>query len=184
VQPFCKKVNNCFMEWLDTKHGDNEIGRVKAVRGKHHDYLGMKLDFSTKVKLKFDVRHCIKDVVEDFPCDFKSTDTVLTPANKNLFSTDNGKSLDKTQAEQCHTFAAKGLLVSKRGRPNIQPTMAGPCTRVQMPNEGDWTKLAKMMKHSNGTKESVLVSSAKTPTVIKWCVDTAFAVHPDCKSHT
>ena len=92
----CKKANNCFTKWLDTKCGDDEIGRVKAIRGKHHDCLGMKLDFSTKGKLKVDMRHCVKDVVEDFPCDFKSTDTVLTPANENLFSVDNSKLLDKT----------------------------------------------------------------------------------------
>ena len=41
-----------------------------------------------------------------------------------------------------------------------------------------------MMKCSNGTKELVLVLSAKTLKVIKWHVDAAFAVHPDCKSHT
>ena len=46
-----KKANDCSVEWLDTKRGDNEIGRVKAVRGKHHDCLGMKLDFGTKGKL-------------------------------------------------------------------------------------------------------------------------------------
>ena len=77
--------------------------------------MGVKLVFSTKGKLKVDVRHCIKDVVEDFPHEFKSTDTMLTPANNNLFSVDNGKSLDKTRAEQCHTFVAKGLFASKRG---------------------------------------------------------------------
>ena len=66
----------------------------------------------------------------------------------------------------------------------MQPAIAEPCTRVQEPNEGDWTKLAKMMKCSNGTKESVLVLSAKTSKVVKWHVDTALAVHPDCKSHT
>ena len=50
-----KKVNNLFAKWLDAKHGDDEIGRVKAVRGKHHDRLGMKLDFSSKGKLKVDM---------------------------------------------------------------------------------------------------------------------------------
>ena len=40
------------------------------------------------------------------------------------------------------------------------------------------------MKHLNDTKESVLVSSANNLKCIKWCVDAAFAVHPDCKSHT
>ena len=88
--------NNHFTKRSDTKCGDDEIGRVKAVRGKRHDHLGMKLDFSAKGKLEVDMRHHVKDTVEDFPCDFKSTDTVLTPANKHLLSVDNGKLLDKT----------------------------------------------------------------------------------------
>ena len=92
----CKKANNHFTKWLDTKCGDNEIGRVKAVRGKHHDCLGMKLDSSSKGKLKVDMRHCTKSMLEDFPVKFKSTDTVLTPANENLFSVDSIKAIDKT----------------------------------------------------------------------------------------
>ena len=66
----------------------------------------------------------------------------------------------------------------------MQPAAAGLRIQVQEPNEGDWTKLSKMMKHLNGTKELVLVSSAKTLECVKWHVDAALAVHPDCKSHT
>ena len=51
----CKKVNNSFIKWLDAKHGDNEIGRAKAIRSKHHDCLGMKPCFSPKGKLKVDM---------------------------------------------------------------------------------------------------------------------------------
>ena len=46
------------------------------------------------------------------------------------------------------------------------------------------TKLLKTIKHLNGTKELVLVLSADNLKCIKWHVDAAFAVHPDCKSHT
>ena len=34
-----QKVNDRFIEWVDELYGDDEIGRVKAVRGKKHDYL-------------------------------------------------------------------------------------------------------------------------------------------------
>ena len=164
----CKKANNLFEKLLDTKHGDNEIGRVKAIRGKHHDCLGMKLDFSTKGKLKVDMQHCMKDMLEDFSVKFKSTNTVLTPANKFLFSVDDGKAIDETQAEQHHIFVAKELFVSKRGRPDMQPVMAGLCAQVQESNEGGWTKLLKLMKCSNGTKELVLVSSTNNLKCIVW----------------
>ena len=79
---------------------------------------------------------------------------------------------------------AKGLFASKRGRPDMQPAMAGSCTQVQMLNEGDWIKLANMMKCLNGTRELVLALSDKNLKCIKWHVDAVFAVHPDCESHT
>ena len=44
-----------FVKWLDTKHGDDEIGREKANGGKQHDHLGMKLDLSSKGELKVDM---------------------------------------------------------------------------------------------------------------------------------
>ena len=79
---------------------------------------------------------------------------------------------------------AKGLFVSKRARADIQPTIAGLCTRVKSPDESDWTKLTRMMKYLNGTKNKVLKLSADNLHVVKWYVDAAFAVHPDFKSHT
>ena len=66
----------------------------------------------------------------------------------------------------------------------MQPMIAQLCTQVQEPNEGDWTKLLKLMKHLNGTKESVLVLSTQNLKCIKWHVDAALAVHLDCESHT
>ena len=46
------KVNNQFLAWLEKQYGDNELGEVKFTRGKHHEYLGMTLDYSTPGKLK------------------------------------------------------------------------------------------------------------------------------------
>jgi len=50
--------------------------------------------------------------------------------------------------------------------------------QIQEPNEGDWTKLFELVKCSNSTKER-----AKDLKCAKWCVDAAFAMHPDHKSH-
>ena len=79
----------------------------------------------------------VKDVSKDFPVELKSADAVLTPANKKPISVDNGETLDKTMSEQCHTFVAKGLFVSKKGRPDTQPATAGSCSQAQEPIEGD-----------------------------------------------
>ena len=46
----CKdpKVNDEFSVWLNEMYGG--YGKVKAVHGKHHNYLGMNLDFTKKGK--------------------------------------------------------------------------------------------------------------------------------------
>ena len=55
--------------------------------------------------------------------------------------------------------------------------------KIQEPNEGDRTKLFELVKCLNNTKELVLVFRAKGLKCAKWCVDAAFAMHPDHKSH-
>ncbi len=40
------------------------------------------------------------------------------------------------------------------------------------------------MKYLNGTRDDKLILSTEDVHVIKWYVDSAFAVHPDLKSHT
>ena len=178
------KVIDDFIQFIDFKYGDKDIGEVKATRGKKHDYLGMTLDYSTNGKVKVDMTKYIKEMVKEFPIKLDKSDTVSTPSNENLFKQDNSKRLDSKRAETFHTFVAKGLFVSKRARLDIQPTIAVICTRVKNANEGDWNKLTRMMKYLNGTQDLVLTLSADNTNVIKWYVDAAFAVHPDFKSHT
>jgi hypothetical protein len=40
------------------------------------------------------------------------------------------------------------------------------------------------MKYLNGTRDDKLILSADKLNVVKWYVDSSFAVHPDFKSHT
>ena len=41
------------MKWLNKLYG--EYGEVKATHGKKHDYLGMRLDFDVRGKVKIDM---------------------------------------------------------------------------------------------------------------------------------
>ena len=176
------EVNDEFLKWLNKKYGS--YGEVKAKRGDVHDYLGMKLDFKEKGKVKIDMTDYVKEMVDSFPKKFYTKDTAPTPATKDLFTVGNEKPLPKDKKETFHTYVAKGLFVSKRARPDMQPTNAFLCTRVQDPNEGDWEKLVRMMKYLNGTRNDVLTLAADDLQVVKWYIDASFATHPDFKSHT
>jgi hypothetical protein len=54
------KVNTEFLQWLESKYGDPKLARVKAVRGKKHNYLAMNLDYSIPGKLKVDMVNYVK----------------------------------------------------------------------------------------------------------------------------
>ena len=56
--------------------------------------------------------------------------------------------------------------------------------RVKKPTEKDFSKLVRMMKFLNGTKNKMLSLSAdKGISTIKWHIDASFAVPPDFRSH-
>ena len=178
------EVNKEFHAWLVMKYG--KIGEVKTHTGNEHDYLGMIFRFDRKKKfVEIDMRNYVKSMLDDFPIKLESGDTAPTPAGNDLFNVDASKLLDEKRKEIFHKIVAKGLFVCKRGRPDVQPTIAYLCTRVSKPNESDWNKLTRLMKYLNGSRELTLKLHAKgTLNVIKWSVDVSFAVHPDFRSHT
>ena len=133
------KINDEFENWLNVKYGEH--GKVATKRGKIHDYLGMSLDFSESDVFKIDMTKYVKDMIDSFPIKFTDGETANTPGGDKTFVQGQGKPLDKARHEVFHTFVAKGLFLSKRGRPDIQQTIALLCTRVKSPNEADWQKL-------------------------------------------
>ena len=176
------KVNDEFIEWLNDMYGS--LGPVKAVRGKIHDYLGMIFNFSEPGKLLLDMVDYVEKMLDEFSVEFDPNVTVSSPAADTLFKASTGAKLDKARAEEFHTFVAKGLFLCKRARPDVHPTVAVLCTRVQSPTESDWNALLRLMHYLDNTRDDLLVLSAENLQVIKWYVDAAFAVHPDFRSHT
>ena len=77
---------------------------LTVIRGKKHKYLAMIFDYSVVGEVSIDMRHDVKDIIEDFPVKLKQSDTTMTPTSDNLFSKDNSKKLDKTHAEQFHPY--------------------------------------------------------------------------------
>ena len=180
-----KEVVDDMIHWLKTKYEDNEIGKVKESRGKTHDYLGMDLDFGTVGEVKVKMINYVKDMLESFPFAKQIQKAVTSPAADNLFRIDeNASKIEKERAEMFHTMIAKGLFVCKRARPDIMPTIAFLSTRVREPDEDDWSKLIRMMRYLNGTRDLFLTLRADDMNVLKWYSDASFAVHNNMRSHT
>ena len=184
------KVNDAILEWVKLKYG--AIGEVKATRGKVHDYLGLRLDYSQPGKVSIDMRDYVKHIVDSFPQDQlgKPRDPSLeskipAPWTEKLFQVDEeSPPLPKDQAEQFHTTTAQALFACKRGRPDICPAVAFLTTRVREPNESDWKKLVRMVRFLRDTKEDVLTLESDGTKNTRWYADASFAVHPNMRSHT
>ena len=52
------------MEWCEETYGSNDLGYVKNMRGKMHDYLGMIMNFTQESTLKIDMKYYIKILLE------------------------------------------------------------------------------------------------------------------------
>ena len=177
------KVNDAFHAWCEKMYGNKDIGHVTAVRGKVHDYLAMNLDYSTKDKLKVDMKYYITNMLEEFP--FKVKKQSKTPWNDKLFKVNESvKNLDEERKSVFHTFVMKAMFLCKRARPDIEPAVSYLSTRTSKPNESDWLKLLRMMSFLKGTRDDVLTLEVSDLQVLFWYVDAAFAVHQDMKSHT
>jgi hypothetical protein len=180
------KINDEFQAWLGGMYGDPNIGQVKTVRGKRHEYLGMCLDYTKPGKVMIDMTEYVKNMTTDFfkefPEEFKKA---KYPWDDKLFIVNqNSPRLKKNKADTFHTYTAKGLFVGKRGRQDMGPAIAFLTTRVQQPTKQDWTKLVQMMRFLSATKEDKPTFELNRMNIIEWYLDASFAVHPDMKSHT
>jgi len=170
-----------FLECVQKTYGT--IGKVKERRGKIHEYLGMKLDYTQKGKVIIDMTEYVESMAKSFPETNLQGTKVKTPWNDNLFKVrDKSPKLPRSRAERFHTVTAQGLFLCKR--PDISPSIAYLTTRVRSPNEDDWEKLVRMMQYLKHTKNNRLTLEADESMVANWDVDASFAVHPDMQSHT
>ena len=107
------EVNTSFLEWVKKQYG--AIGEVKMTRGKVHEYLGMKLDYTKKNQVTIDMVKYVKSMLQVFPEEHLSGAKVSSPWNENLFKVnDKSPSLPSDLKEQFHTTTAQGLFLCKQ----------------------------------------------------------------------
>jgi hypothetical protein len=76
------------------------------------------------------------------------------------------------------------LYATKRARPDTSTTIAFLTTRERSPDKDNWTKLFHLMRYIRGTHTMPMILSANGSGIIKWWVDTSFAVHPNMRGHS
>eukprot|EP00957_Ditylum_brightwellii_P144575 11012607-Ditylum_brightwellii.AAC.1 len=160
-----------------------EICQLKATRGKVHDYIGMKLDYSKKGEVGVDMKEYILHTIKDFPEEIG--DKVTSSAAGQLFQVDpGGDKLNEELAQAFHTAVVRLLFVCESARQDIQTAIAFLTTRVNAPDNYDWKNLKCLLRYIKGTMDLTLILTADNLNILKWWVDGAYIVYKDMESHT
>ena len=173
------KVNDELIAKLRQKY-DSSAGKMKVVRGKLHEYLGIKFDYGTKKVVKIEMKDYIKKMLQEFPDTLNNK--CNTPAKEWLFKVRENNFeilLDENKAEDFHTQVAKMLFLCKRARPDIQTEVEFLETRVKQPNEDDWKKLTRVAGYLKQTKNLKLTLGTRDEglKISKWYMDGAHQVN-------
>ena len=153
-------------------------------RGRVHEYLGMKMDFSIPGQVVLSMPEYIDSLIKEMPSDLtKGAST--TPAAGHLFTTNaEAQKLCEDQASEYHHLVAKLLYLVKRTRPDLLLAVSYLCTCMTAPDVNDWKKLGRCLRYLKETRELNLTLSSTDLSTIFWWVDASFGVHNDCRSHT
>jgi hypothetical protein len=159
----------------------SRLPEVKVKRGRVHPFLSMTLDFSVAGKVSITMPNYIAETLEEFGV----TGIAATPALPQLFEVRESPPLTAPVAKDFHRFVAKLLYLPKRCRPDISVAVAFLSTRVQCCTEDDWSKLERVMKYLNGTRNlGICIQPDEGPLNPVAYVDASYGVHADGKSHT
>jgi hypothetical protein len=134
--------------------------------------------------MKVDVIYYIKGMLEDFP--YLIGPTKATPWTEKLLKVnEDAPKLEEERRSIFHTYVMKSMFLCKRARPDIDQGITFlSFMRVKEANEGDWSKLLRVLGFLKGTINDVLKLEADDTNTLTWYIDAAFAVHANMKSHT
>ena len=148
----------------------------------------MAFDFSKTCEVKITMYDHIDSILEGVSTIYKSGIGCATAAPSYLYTVrepcEGNKLLLDNEREEYHTLTVQCLYVSKRGRLDLQTSIALHCTRVRNPTQNDQKKLGRTIRYLENTRFLPLILSLNKHGIIEWWVDASFAIHDDTKSRT
>jgi hypothetical protein len=177
------------IDWLRQEYEsifEDGSGEMTVSRGRVHKYLGMTLDYTVCGQVNISMFDYIDKIINAFDkAEHKGGGTKSSAAPDDHFKVNEDcDKLPPEKAVEFHNLVAKTLYATKQARPNTCTAIAFLTMRVQAPNKDNWNKLTHLMKYLRGTCMLPLILSANVTGILKWWVDSAFAVHPNMRGHS
>jgi len=164
------------------KRLENKFGKMTVSTGTKHTYLGVEFELKNG-KVHICMKEYLRECVEAFGEAVNTSAT--TPANKGLFEVnDESEILDERRSKIFHHIVQKLLHVCKRGRLDLQVSIAFLCTRVKCPHLQDWVKLKRVLQYVNGTINMERIVSLANFDYMHIYVDGSHATHINMRGHT
>ena len=66
------ELNDKFVEWCEVTYESDNLGHVKVVRGKVHNYLDIIVKFTQNCAFNIDMKYFIEGILEEFPYTIKA----------------------------------------------------------------------------------------------------------------
>jgi hypothetical protein len=194
------KVVDETIDWLRKEYEvifEDGSGAMKVRRGKIHDYVGIRFDFTTKGEVHLTMPKHLEDVLETFD---KGRNVIengfvqvkrsrskaqMTPAPTDIFVVNEEcEKLANDGRELFHCVVQKMVYIWKRAKPDCGVAMSFLAKRVKAPDLDDWRKLVHLMDYLKADGDRPLILAADKSGDLTWYVDAAFAVHANGRSHT
>ena len=115
-------------------------------RGRVHDYLGMKMDFTTPGKVILSMPEYIDTLIKEIPSNLRKGVSTTSAAGHLFTMNTDAEKLSEDQASKYHHLVAKILYLAKRARPDLLLAVSFLCTRVTAPDVDDWKKLGRCLR--------------------------------------
>jgi hypothetical protein len=115
-----------------------------------HNYLGMDLECNKDGTLDVSMVQYLKNIIAELPEVIQGK--AAMPAAYHLFQIKDKKEaqpLPEEQALAFHHTVAQLLFMVMRARWDVQTTVAFLTKRIKSPDEDDWGKLKRVLKHLN-----------------------------------
>ena len=121
-----------------------------------------------------------KNTLEELPEEWLSGGSGTTAANLRFLVDPSSEKLSKKDTLFSHHNVAKLVFLSKRARPNTQPTIEFLCNRVRKLDTDDAKKLVQLTIYLKETLYLPLTLEADDGiNVVKWWINSSYGVHSD-----
>ena len=166
------------LDWF-TSQLKQEFKDIHTQQGNDQEYLGTRVQRTDNGDIQLSMDQLIADIIGD------ETETAATPANPNLMDVDEtSPKLDERERRKMHTVVAQLLYAAIKFRPDLLFPTAFLTTRVAKATEQDKSKLSRIIKYLNLTKERKMLIPKTGSLELETFIDAGFATHSDGKSHT